>query len=106
MNRASDPDAQVDYVAELKNDQSAVLGKITAGRSADVQQIGESFTKVLNGFMLNVPANMVNEIRALPGVKSVSQAPEYQMNLAASTELIRATDLGNPKIPVKGSPLL
>ncbi|MBG0788012.1 MAG: S8 family serine peptidase [Anaerolineaceae bacterium] len=93
MDRASGTDAQVDYVAELKSDQSAILSEISAGRAGDVQQIGESFTKVLNGFMLYVPAKMVNEIRAIPGVKSVSQAPEYEINVAASSEVVRAIDV-------------
>lgn len=87
--------SQADYVADLKSDQSSVLSAITAGRSGDVQQIGDSFTKTLNGFMLNVPVNMLNDIRAIPGVKSVSQAPEYSINLAASTNLIGAYDTWN-----------
>ena len=93
MDRASGTDAQEDYVAELKSDQSAILGQISAGRAGEVQQIGESFTKALNGFMLNVPVNMINEIRAIPGVKTVSQAPEYKLNLSTSTEIIGATDV-------------
>ena len=93
MDRASGTDAQVDYVAGLKSDQSAILSEIASGREAEVQQIGESFTKVLNGFMLNIPVNMVNEIRAIPGVKAVSQAPEYKINLETSTSVIQADDV-------------
>ena len=77
----------------MESEQAAVLGQISAGREADVQQIGASFTKVLNGFMLNLPANMVNEIRAIPGVKSVSRAPEYKINLESSVPLIGASDV-------------
>ncbi len=78
-----------------RGDQAAVQSEITVGRAADVQQIGESFTKVLNGFMLNVPASMVNEIRAISGVKSVSQAPEYEINLGESIPLIGADAVWN-----------
>lgn len=93
LDRGDNTVAQADYVDQLKSDQAAVLSEITAGRAGDVQQIGESFTKVLNGFMLNVPANMVNEIRETPGVKSVSRAPEYELNLANSVPLIGADDV-------------
>ena len=90
LGRADNTVAQEDYVAQLKSDQAAVLREITADRGGDVHQIGESLTKVLNGFMLNVPANMINEIRAIPGVKSVSQAPRHEMHLGDSIPLIGA----------------
>jgi subtilisin family serine protease len=90
LSRGDNTLAQEDYVAQLKSDQAAVLSEITAGRASDVHQIGESLTMALNGFMLNVPANMINEIRAISGVKAVSQAPEYQINLGDSIPLIGA----------------
>ena len=90
MGRGDRTADQTDYVEQLKSEQAAILGEITAGRAADVQQIGESFTKVLNGFMLRVPASMINEIRAMSGVKAVTQAPEYQLNLEYSVPLIGA----------------
>ncbi len=95
LSRGDNTVEQADYVAQLESDQAAVLSEITVGRAADVQQIGESFTKVLNGFMLNVPASMVNEIRAISGVKSVSQAPEYEINLGESIPLIGADAVWN-----------
>ena len=39
--------AQADYVADLKSDQSSILSAITAGRSGDVQQIGEDRKSVV-----------------------------------------------------------
>lgn len=89
----ADQVSQVNYVEELESDQAAVLGQITANRDANVTQIGDSFTKTLNGFMLQVPANMVNEIRALSGVKSVTRAPEHTVNLGASVPLIGADEI-------------
>ena len=89
---------QSDYVAKLETDQADVLGQIMAARSGEVTQIGAAFTKTLNGFMLQVPANAINDIRAIPGVKSVTRAPEHELNLSASVPLIGAngvwTDLG------------
>lgn len=99
LTRDSEPADQQGYVAELESDQAAVLSQISTGREADVKQIGDSFTKVLNGFMLNVPARMLSEIRAIPGVKTVSQAPEYKLNhevnLESSVPLIGAEDVWN-----------
>ena len=93
IGRSDRAEDQKAYVAELETDQADVLSEITAGRASDVQQIGESFTKVLNGFMLNVPASMVNEIRAISGVKAVTKAPEYKLNLSVSVPLIGAEDI-------------
>jgi len=89
----ADQVSQVNYIEELESDQVAILGQITANRDANVTQIGDSFTKTLNGFMLQVPAKMVNEIRALSGVKSVTRAPEYVVNLGASVPLIGADEI-------------
>jgi len=93
VSRESNIDTQLDYVAKLKSEQAAVLSQISAGREADVTQIGDSLTKVLNGFLLMVPAHMVNEIRTTPGVKTVSKAPEYQINLDVSVPVINADDV-------------
>jgi subtilisin family serine protease len=95
MTRDSKPADQQGYVAELASDQAAVLGQISAGREGAVQQIGDSFTKVLNGFMLKVPVRMVNEIRAISGVAAVSRAPEYKINLDRSVSLIGAPEVWN-----------
>jgi minor extracellular serine protease Vpr len=84
---------QTDYVAQLERDQAEVLGKITAARGSEVIQMGDGFTKVLNGFMLRVPANAVNEIRSLAGVKSVTQTKQYEPTLGASIPLINADDV-------------
>jgi subtilisin family serine protease len=86
---------QIDYVSQLESDQAAVMGQIMAARGAEVTQIGAAFTKTLNGFMLRVPANAINEIRAIPGVKSVTRAPEHELTLGASVPLIGADDVWN-----------
>jgi len=92
QNRA-DQVEQIDYVDELKSDQAVVLGQITATRGAEVIQIGDTFTKTLNGFMLQVPAKLVNEIRSISGVKSVTQARKHEPTLGASIPLINADDV-------------
>ena len=84
---------QTAYVAQLENDQAAVFGQISAARGSDVIRMGDGFTKVLNGFMLRVPANAVNEIRSIEGVKSVTQAPQHEPNLGASIPLINVDDV-------------
>jgi len=89
----ADQISQINYIEELKSDQVTVLGQITANRDAEITKIGDSFTMTLNGFMLQVPAKIVNEIRALPGVKSVTRAPEHKVNLSASVPLIGAGDI-------------
>ncbi len=81
--------AQVSYVDQLKSQQAVVLNQITQTRS-DVRMIGESFTKVLNGFMLRIPASALSDIRAIDGVKSVSRAPQHIINLSNSVPLINA----------------
>lgn len=84
-------DDQKDYVEELEEVQEAILDEIMAGR-AEIKYI-YGFTKVLNGFMLQVPAKAINEIRALPGVKSVRQARQYEPTVGASIPLINADDV-------------
>ncbi len=83
---------QTDYVAQLEATQDAVLGEIMAGRS-EITQIGDSFTKVLNGFMLSVPAKSIQAIREIDGVKRVSKAPEHELALTNSVPLINADDV-------------
>ncbi|NLN69821.1 MAG: S8 family serine peptidase [Chloroflexi bacterium] len=89
----SNTQEQSDYIAQLKSDQAAVLDQILNIRGAEVTQIGDSFTKTLNGFMLHVPASAVDEIRSIPSVKSVTRAPEDEVNLMESVSLIRANDV-------------
>ncbi|MEA3326008.1 MAG: S8 family serine peptidase [Chloroflexota bacterium] len=85
-------DDQKTYASDLKATQDAVLSEITAGRS-EIAQIGPSFTKVLNGFMLSVPASEIQSIREIDGVKSVSKAREYEPALSNSVPLINADDV-------------
>jgi len=92
LNRRSNLENQQSYVNQLKSEQAEVLNQIKTGRS-DIQQIGNSFTKVLNGFMLRVPANEISSIREIKGVKSITQAPEYEPTLSASVPLINVDDL-------------
>jgi len=86
------PFDQTAYMNQLEQQQTDIFGQIMAITS-EVTQIGDSFTKVLNGFMLRVPASSIAAIRALDGVKSVTRAPEHRPNLSASVPLINADDV-------------
>ena len=92
LDSRSSIDDQKAYVSDLKATQDAIFGEITAGRS-EITQIGPSFTKVLNGFMLRVPASEIQSIREIDGVKSVSKAREYEPALSNSVPLINADDV-------------
>jgi len=92
LDSRSSVSRQTDYVAELEATQAALLSEITAGRS-EITQIGDSFTKVLNGFMLSVPAKSLQAIREIDGVKAVTKAPEHKPTLATSVPLINADDV-------------
>ncbi len=92
LDSRSSIDDQKAYVSDLKATQDAIFGEITAGRS-EITQIGPSFTKVLNGFMLRVPASEIQSVREIDGVKSVSKAREYEPALSNSVPLINADDV-------------
>lgn len=86
-SRANEID-QADYVGQLTKAQKLVKDQILASR-ANITIMG-SYTKVLNGFMASVPAKDVSYIRSLPGVLSVTRAPEHEIDLATSVPLINA----------------
>ena len=77
-----------DYVGQLAAAQDGVIKEVKA-ISADIAVMGQ-YTKVLNGFMAHVTAKDLADIRALPGVKSVTRAPEHTVNLANSVPLTKS----------------
>jgi subtilisin family serine protease len=76
------------YVDQLIDAQDGVISQIQSLRSG-VKVIGR-YTKVLNGFMARVTAKDLADIRAIPGVKSVSRAPEHTIDLANSIPLTKS----------------
>lgn len=80
-----------EYVKNLIKFQGDVIDKVEAINPDAINVMGK-YTKVLNGFMARVPVKDLASIRALPGVKSVSKAPEHEINLAYSAPLTK-TDL-------------
>jgi len=91
MKQRPDRDVGFDdaaYVDQLTAIQDGVISEIQS-LSSEVTVMGR-YTKVLNGFMARVKANDLADIRALPGVKSVTRAPEYTIDLAASVPLTKS----------------
>lgn len=84
----ADKQVQQSYVAQLESTQDSVINQITTS-GIDAIVMGR-YTKVLNGFMARVPFNDIETIRRLPGVKSVSKAPEHTIDLSVSVPLIGA----------------
>lgn len=88
FDRVSDRSFQQNYVSQLEDAQDVLKKQIEAATD-DVAFMG-SYTKVLNGFMARVNYKDLNTIRELPGVLSVTRAPEHTIDLAASVPLIKA----------------
>ena len=78
---------QPQYIDQLEIAQQSFINQmISIGIDAVVMG---RYTKVLNGFMAQVAYKDLAAIRSLPGVKSVTRAPEHEINLAFSALLTR-----------------
>ena len=82
---------QQSYVAKLTAFQDGVINQIHS-KGIEATIMGR-YTKALNGFMTRVPFNDLSKIRSIPGVKSVSRAPEHTVDLSHSVPLIHADDV-------------
>jgi len=82
---------QQSYVAKLTAFQDGVINQIHS-KGIEATIMGR-YTKALNGFMTRVPFNDLSKIRSIPGVKSVSRAPEHTFDLSKSVPLINADDV-------------
>ena len=82
---------QQSYVAKLTAFQDGVINQIHS-KGIEATIMGR-YTKALNGFMTRVPFNDLSKIRSIPGVKSVSRAPEHTVDLSHSVPLIHAVDV-------------
>ncbi|MBE0685861.1 MAG: S8 family serine peptidase [Anaerolineaceae bacterium] len=80
---------QQSYVQIIKTSQKPFIDSVEK-LGGDV--MGQ-YTKTINGFMAKVPARELNTIRSMPGVKSVSRAPEHELTLSNSVPLINADDV-------------
>jgi len=80
---------QISYVQTLKNAQKPIMSEVEKFGGMVMGQ----YTKTINGFMARIPANEVNSIRALPGVKEVRRAPQHEISLSNSIPLINADDI-------------
>ena len=83
---------QSEYVSKLSAGHEKVISAMKSSLPSQITIMGR-YTKVLNGFMARVPAKELNAIREIPGVKSVSLAPEHTISLTASVPLINADDV-------------
>ncbi len=77
-----------EYVDQLTAVQDGVISEVQA-LSSDVVIMGR-YTKVINGFMAQVTAKDLVDIRSLAGVKSVTRAPEHTADLANSVPLTKS----------------
>lgn len=79
---------QLSYSAQLKSAQDSIIRQI---RSKGIEPVVMGrYTKVLNGFMAQVAYKDLAILRNLPGVKSVTRAPEHTVDLSVSVPLIGA----------------
>lgn len=81
--------AQKDYAASLLAAQAPLAAKITTVGGTVISQ----YTKAYNGVLALVPANQLNSLRDLPGVKAIHNAPEDEPTLSSSVPLIGAVDV-------------
>lgn len=94
---------QQSYIAELESDHSIFIRQITAGRNSYAITQIFSYTKGLNGLMLNIPADMVDELRRIEGVKSVIQPRKYSLQLSSSVPWTRVTEVWQSSTGYKGT---
>ena len=79
---------QLSYSSQLESAQDSIINQIRI-KGIDAVVMGR-YTKVLNGFMAQVAYKDLVILRNLPGVKSVTRAPEHTVDLSASVPLIGA----------------
>jgi subtilisin family serine protease len=78
------------YANKLTFMQNQVMDRLAKLR---VDTFIGRYTYAYNGLMARVPLKQLNEIRALPYVKSVHRAPVHEPALGASVDLIGAYDV-------------
>src|SRR5882672_2451456 len=77
---------QRDYVVQLGQKQDSLLAQIRSLGGRD----GEKLTKALNAVVVMVPASQVPAVAALPGVLTVRQLHDYQLDLSQTVPYIGA----------------
>lgn len=83
---------QLKFVQNQVIDQLAKLGVVRKEKGEVVSYLYQ-YMAAYNGLMAQVPLAKLNEIRALPHVKSVHRAPEHEPALGTSVDLIGAYDV-------------
>lgn len=81
------PGQQRKYANDLGNKQNALLQQIAALGGREQARL----TKALNAVVVTVDAARINEIAALPGVRSIRPMGEYQLDLTETVPYIGAT---------------
>lgn len=81
--------AQKDYAASLLAAQAPLATQVAVVGGTVISH----YTKAYNGVLALVPANQLNGLRDLPGVKAIHNAPEDEPTLSASVPLIGAVDV-------------
>src|SRR5262245_7940467 len=85
------PVQQRAYLAQISQKQDALLAQIRNRGGRDSSKLG----KALNAVVVTIAAARVAEIAALPGVRSVRQLHDYQMDLAETVPYIGAAAVQN-----------
>ena len=74
-------------INSVKSAQKGVIDKVKALTGSNVRR---SFGYLVNGFSVNVKASDISKIKALPGVKSVTQAKVYEPDMSFAKSLTQA----------------
>lgn len=76
-------------LASIKSTQSIVKSKV---KSLEGAKIRNTYTDVVNGFSMTVKRSEINKIKAIPEVKSVTEAKMYYPDMTSAKSLTQAYD--------------
>ena len=85
------PAQQRDYLVQLGQKQDTLLAQIRNLRGRDLGRL----SKALNAVVVTIAASQVPAVAALPGVRTVRQLHDYQLDLSETVPYIGATAVQN-----------
>ena len=85
------PAQQRDYLVQLGQKQDTLLAQIRNLRGRDLGKL----SKALNAVVVTIAASQVPAVAALPGVRTVRQLHDYQLDLSETVPYIGATAVQN-----------
>ena len=72
------------YESTLKSQQNQAINKLNRLRDADIE-VGYTYTTLFNGFSVDAPMSMQEELESLPNVKQVYISREMQPDIKSAT---------------------